>query len=339
LLDSLYGQVMRARRRRMERHPQRQRHLSKPVISVGNLSMGGTGKTPVVAAIAQWLIGAGHRPSILSRGYGREDAVDGVVLIDGATTVAQAGDEPLMLSRQVPGATVCVSPDRYLGGVLAEKLGCTVHVLDDGFQHIELARDLDILVTTVGEIPNGRVLPFGRLREPQDAAARAHFLVVTDATAGAASAEAWALGISQSCGSIRKLGDPTGIRDQGSGIGDQGSGISKVLAVAGVANPERFGTLLRDGGWNVVESMAFADHHRYSSGDLAAIEAKMKSAGATAVFTTDKDAVRFEALAPSFPIHRVPLIVEFDPPAALVESVKAVAGSSFARSSELRRDK
>jgi tetraacyldisaccharide 4'-kinase len=319
LLDSLYGQVMRARRRRMERHPQRQRHLSKPVISVGNLSMGGTGKTPVVAAIAQWLIGAGHRPSILSRGYGREDAVDGVVLIDGATTVAQAGDEPLMLSRQVPGATVCVSPDRYLGGVLAEKLGCTVHVLDDGFQHIELARDLDILVTTIGEIPNGRVLPRGRLREPQDAAARAHFLVVSDAPAGAASAEAWTLGISQSCGSIRKLGEPSGIRDQGSGVRDR-----KVLAVAGIANPERFVTSLRDGGWNVVEVMAFGDHHRYSPKDLIAIESKMRSAGADAVFTTDKDAVRFESLTLSFPIYRVPLVIEFDPPAELFESVKAV---------------
>ncbi len=153
----------------------------------------------------------------------------------------QAGDEPLMLARQVPGATVCVSPDRYLGGVLAEKLGCTVHVLDDGFQHIELARDLDILVTTIGEIPNGRVIPRGRLREPKDAAARAHFLVVTDATAGAASAEAWALGISQSCGSLRTLGAPVAI-GIGPGIGDQGSGIRdrRVLAVAGIANPERF---------------------------------------------------------------------------------------------------
>jgi len=318
----------------MERHPQRQRHLSRPVISIGNLSMGGTGKTPVVAAVAQWLIRAGHRPSILSRGYGREDAADGVVVIDRDTMVGQAGDEPLMLSRQVPGAIVCVSPDRYLGGVLAEKLGCTVHVLDDGFQHIELARDLDILVTTIGEIPNGRVIPRGRLREPQDAAARAHFLVVTDATAGAASAEAWALGISQSCGSIRKLGDPTEIREQGSGIRDR-----RVLAVAGIANPERFVTSLREAGHNVVDAMMFPDHHRYSPKEVAAIEAKMKSAGADAVFTTDKDAVRFESLAPPFPIYRVPLMVEFDPPAALFESVKAVLGSSFARSSELRRDK
>ena len=334
---------MRARRRRMERRPERQRRLSKPVISVGNLSMGGTGKTPVVAAIAEWLISAGHRPSILTRGYGREDAVDGVVLInpriprisrnDPSPSLAQTGDEPLMLSRQVPGATVCVSPDRYLGGVLAEKLGCDVHVLDDGFQHIELARQLDILVTTVGEIPNGRVIPFGRLREPLDAAARAHFLVVTDATAGAASAEAWTLGISQSCGSVRRLAEPVAVRDQGSGIGDRG-----VLAVAGIAHPERFVQALRDGGWNVVDAMTFADHHRYSAKDLDDIQSRMTKAGASAVFTTDKDAVRFQAPSPSFPLYRVPLEVEFDPPHALFESVKAVLGSSFARSSERRRD-
>ena len=324
----------------MERRPERQRHLSNPVISVGNLSMGGTGKTPVVAAIAEWLIAAGHRPSILSRGYGREDAVDGVVVInpqisrmspsDQPPSLAQTGDEPMMLSRQVPGATVCVSPDRYLGGVLAEKLGCTVHILDDGFQHLELARDLDILVTTVGEIPNGRVIPLGRLREPKDAAARAHFLVVTDATPGAASAEAWALGVSLSCGCVRRLAPPVGIGDQGSGIRDRG-----VLAVAGIANPDRFVTSLRDAGQNVVDSITFPDHHRYTPKDLAAIAAKMQSSGASAVFTTDKDAVRFEALlrapryggqalSPSFPLYRLPLVVEFDPPGALFESVKAV---------------
>jgi len=339
----------------MERRPERQRHLSKPVISVGNLSMGGTGKTPVVAAIAEWLIASGHRPSILSRGYGREDAVDGVVVVnprisrmsrsDQPPSLAQTGDEPMMLSQQVPGATVCVSPDRYLGGVLAEKLGCTVHILDDGFQHLELARNLDILVTTIGEIPNGRVIPFGRLREPKDAAARAHFLVVTDATAGAATAIAWALGVSLSCGCVRRLADPVGVGDQGSGIGDQG-----VLAVAGIAHPERFVRSLKDAGWNVVDAITFPDHHRYSPKDLAAIQAKLQSSGASAVFTTDKDAVRFETLlalrsakreggSPSFPLYRVPLVVEFDPPDALFQSVKAVIDSSFARSGELRRDK
>ena len=314
------------RRRRMERRPQRQRHLSKPVISVGNLSMGGTGKTPVVAAIAQWLIDAGHRPSILTRGYGRDDAVDGVVVIDGATTIGQAGDEPMMLARQVPGATVCVSPDRYLGGVLAEKLGCTVHILDDGFQHLELARDLDILVTTIGEIPNGRVIPFGRLREPKDAAGRAHFLIVTDATPGATSAEAWSLGISQSCGTRRALGSPAPVPGSWFPVPGLVPAGSRVLSVAGIANPDRFITSLREAGYHVVDSITFDDHHRYTTKDLAAIELKLKSAGAEAVITTDKDAVRFETLSPSFPLYRVPLIVEFDPPDALFASVKAVLG-------------
>ena len=281
--------------------------------------MGGTGKTPVVAAIAKWLADQGHRPSILTRGYGREDAVDGVVVVDRSTPVARSGDEPLMLARQVPGATICVSPDRYLGGVLAEKLGCTVHILDDGFQHIELARDLDILVTTIGEIPNGRVIPAGRLREPKDAAARAHFLVVTGATAGAATAEAWTLGISQACGARRTLG---------SAISNQQSVVSSqnVVAVAGIAHPDKFFTSLREAGYNVVDSIAFGDHHRYTAADLSAIEAKMKHAGADAVLTTDKDAVRFEALTAAFPIFRVPLVVEFDPPDALFDSVKAVLG-------------
>ena len=349
---------MRVRRRRMEREPQRQRRLTRPVISVGNLSVGGTGKSPVVAALALWLIEQGHTPSILSRGYARADAVDGVVVVsDGRSILAgidQSGDEPLMLARQVPGAIVCVSPDRFLSGTLAERqLGSTVHLLDDGFQHLELARDLDILVTTIGEIPNGRVIPAGRLREPIDAAARAQVLVVTDATAGAANAEAWTLGISLSCAAIRTLGAPVGIRDQGLGIRDQGLGIrdqglgirdqgsgirdQAVLAVAGIARPERFVDALNDAGWNVVDALVFGDHHRYSRSDLAAIAARASSSGAGVVFTTDKDAVRLEAVGElPLPFYRVPLTVQFDPSAALFESVQAVLQAPLARSGELR---
>jgi tetraacyldisaccharide 4'-kinase len=326
LLDSLYGQVMRLRRRRVERQPQRQRRLARSVISVGNLSMGGTGKTPVVAAIAQHLVAAGERPAILSRGYGRADQADGVVVVsDGTTikeTIERSGDEPLMLARQVPGAVVCVCPDRHLAGMLAERqLGCTVHILDDGFQHIELARNLDILVTTIGEIPNGRVIPMGRLREPADAAARAHFLVVTDATPGAAASEAWTLAIQQSCTAVRTLGQPvsvTGSR-KAAYIG------LRVLAVAGIAHPDRFVSMLRDAGSNVVDSMAFPDHHRYTATDVAAIEGKLTATGADAVFTTDKDAVRLESFTSlPFPVYRVPLAVQFDPPDSLFASVTAV---------------
>ncbi len=317
---------MRVRRRRFERQPRQQRHLAKPVISVGNLSMGGTGKTPVVASIAQWLITQGHRPAILSRGYARADNVDGVVVVtDGESilsTIDQSGDEPMMLARQVPGAIVCVSPERYLSGTLAEQqLGATVHVLDDGFQHLELARDVDVLVTTIGEIPNGKVIPIGRLREPMDAAARAQVLVVSDANAGAASAEAWTLGISQSCGARRSLGEPIAIRDQGSGIRE----CKSVFAVAGIAHPDRFISCLKDAGWNVVDSLTFRDHHRYTAADVGAIVAKASACGADAVFTTDKDAVRFESFgALPFALFRVPLIVSFDPPDPLFATVKAV---------------
>ena len=330
---------MRVRRRRFERQPQRQRRLSRPVISVGNLSVGGTGKSPVVAAIAQWLIDAGERPAILSRGYARRDPVDGVVVVsagDGIQSgVEQSGDEPLMLARQVPRAIVCVSPERYLAGLLAEeKLGATVHVLDDGFQHLELARDLDVLVTSCGEIPNGKVLPAGRLREPMDAAARAQVLVVSDATAGAAAAEAWALGISQSCGMVRKLGAPIPI-DNAQGLSPHETAI---VAVAGIANPNRFTSALKDAGWNVAESMTFKDHHRYSARDVAAIAAKMRSAGADVVFTTDKDAVRFEALgAQPFPLYRVPLEVQFEPSDALFASIEAVLASGSDRLSGQRQ--
>jgi tetraacyldisaccharide-1-P 4'-kinase len=140
-------------------------------------------------------------------------------------------------------------------------------------------------------------------------------LVVSDATGAAASAEAWALGISQSCGMLRLIGKPEGLSPH----------ETSVVAVAGIANPERFVASLKSEGWNVVDSLTFKDHHRYSMSDVAAISAKVQGTGATAVFTTDKDAVRFEALgALPFALYRVPLRVEFDPADALFGSIKAV---------------
>ena len=312
---------MRVRRVWSETHRDRRRSLGRPVISVGNLSVGGTGKTPVVAAIARWLIEQGEHPSILSRGYGRAESPDGVVVVSDREgvreSVERSGDEPLMLARQVPGAAVCVSPDRYLAGKLAEgSLGCTVHVLDDGFQHIQLERNLDVLVTTIGEIPNGRVIPAGRLREPMDAAARAHVLVVSGANAGAASAEAWTLGISQSCGVLRTPGDPIGSREPGAG--------SRVLAVSGIAHPDAFVEMLR-ARWNVAGFLSFPDHHRYSLSDVARIRQEVMASGADVVFTTEKDAVRFEAFGDlPFQLFRIPLSLQFDPPNVLFDSIRAV---------------
>jgi tetraacyldisaccharide 4'-kinase len=326
LLDSIYAQAMRIRRRWFEERPASRRRLAHPVLSVGNLSMGGTGKTPVVGAIVERLLTRGERPAILSRGYARTDAPDGVVVVSDGTRVLasldRSGDEPLMLARRWPGAIVCVSPDRYLSGVLAERqLGATVHVLDDGFQHVALERQLDVLVTTAGEIPHGRVIPRGRLRESMDAAARAHVLVVNGANAGAASAEAWTLGISQSCGLNRALAEPVALN---AGSTRAVTRDARVLAVAGIAHPARFGDALKDAGWQVAGMLEFPDHHQYSSADIEKIERERVAAAADAVFTTDKDAVRFDAIAtPPFAVYRVPLTVAFDPPEALFAAVEA----------------
>ena len=186
VLDLLYGRIARARRAWYERRPSASRRLARPVISVGNLSVGGTGKTPLVAALARWLVAQGERPAILSRGYARRDrTAEPAVVFDGERellTVHAAGDEPLMLARAVPGALVVVGASRFASGRHAESaLGATVHLLDDGFQHLPLARDLDIVVTPAGALAADRVLPMGRLREPLDALRRASVLVVVGA--------------------------------------------------------------------------------------------------------------------------------------------------------------
>jgi len=269
-----------------------------------------------------------------------------VVVSDGTRVLAsldRAGDEPLMLARQVPGAIVCVSPDRYLAGTLAERrLGCTIHVLDDGFQHIDLHRTLDILVTTVGEIPQGRVIPAGRLREPADAASRAHVLVVSGATAGAATAEAWALGISLSCGATRTLGAPIAVDVRNDSTVRRGGSLDPpdppdppsgtIVAVAGIAHPEQFTASLTEAGWRVAASIAFPDHHRYSRADVDRIAVAVREAGAGSVFTTEKDAVRLEAFAPfPFPLYRVPLRLQFEPPETLFDSIRVVIESDGGR--------
>jgi tetraacyldisaccharide 4'-kinase len=324
LLDRLYGSVALAKRRWMERHPSSRRRLARPVVSVGNLSVGGTGKTPVVAALATWLVEQGERPAILSRGYKRRRVSEGVVVVSDGTRelvgVDDAGDEPLMLARQVPGAVVCVGADRYLSGVLAERrFGCTVHLLDDGFQHLGLARDLDVLVTAVGEIPQGRVLPAGRLREPMAAAARADLLIVSDTTVASAQSEAWALGISQSAVMTRRLGVPRWLNRSASfGLGDP------VVAVAGIAHPTRFFDALHASGFNVARTLPFGDHHLFTSRDLGTIDGTFRDSGATAVVTTEKDAARLGALQPlPFPLAVVPLEIEIEPWADVAAAVAA----------------
>jgi tetraacyldisaccharide 4'-kinase len=316
LLDLLYATAGRARRRYYERHPGARRRLRQPVISVGNLSVGGSAKTPLVARIARFLLDRGESPAILSRGYGRTDRREGVVVVsDGMRAladVAQAGDEPLMLAETLPGARVVVCDDRHLAGVLAEdRLGATVHVLDDGFQHVRLSRDLDILMTTAGETASGRVLPYGRLREAVDAASRAHFVVVLEADLAAARAEAWTLGISGCAGGRRVLQATHPIE-------------TPVVAVAGIAQPAQFFRMLEAAGYEIARTLAFADHHPYRRQDLARIADVVRETGAVAVVTTEKDAVRLAPLRPlPFACGAAPMALEIDGWEALTAAMEA----------------
>lgn len=313
----LYGAAATWRRRWYSRDPERRRRLRQPVVSVGNLRVGGSGKTPVVECIARMLVEQGERPAVLSRGYGRRLVQDGVTVVSDGRTILEgfdaAGDEPLMLARALPTVPVLVGADRYLSGRLAEeKLGVTVHLLDDGFQHLELARDVDLLVTGEDDLLD-RPMPAGRLREPLAAATEAHAALVTAGDAETADRVGRALGLTKVFRVARTIGAP---RMVASGETAVVPANEPVFAVAGIARPERFFTDLASAGWRVVGSRTFRDHHTFTDRDMSRVSAAARTAGATIVMTTEKDAVRLASAAPgSVPVAVVPLIVTVEPTA------------------------
>jgi tetraacyldisaccharide 4'-kinase len=311
----LYAFGARARRAAIERNPAAVRRLDRPVISVGNLAVGGTGKTPLVAWIASRLLDAGERPAILSRGYGRSDPDDGVTVVsDGVrlrADLARAGDEPLMLARALPKCRVLVCADRYLAGRVGElHLGATVHLLDDGFQHFGLARDVDLLVIDPADFERPVTLPAGRLREPEKTASRADALIVAgDANARLAMAQR--LGVEHAYGLVRHVGPA--VEDTAGGV-HLVSAPARVVLVSGIARPTRFEDEARAAGYDVAESIAFADHHRYAAPDIARIAEAVRTKGAACVLTTEKDLMRLLPLRP-LPFHVAvrPLQVRVEP--------------------------
>jgi tetraacyldisaccharide 4'-kinase len=310
-LSSVYGAAAAWRRRWYDGDPARRRRLRQPVVSIGNLSVGGSGKTPIVAHLARLLLEHGERPSILSRGYGRHRPQDGVTVVsDGAAVlagVASAGDEPLMLARALPGVPVLVGTSRYLSGRLAEeKLGASVHLLDDGFQHLELGRDVDLLVVDERDL-NDQPLPVGRLREPLVVAAKADAALVDSVDESAAERIGCTLGLSTCFRVERHLGTP--YRFDGSAVPT----ADRVLAAAGIARPDRFFGDLASAGWNVVGTIRFPDHHRFTNRDVERLAAAARAADAI-VMTTEKDAVRLAARdLGMLAVAAVPLTVRIEP--------------------------
>jgi len=280
--------------------------LDRPVISVGNLTVGGTGKTPLVELVARHLLGQGRRVLVLSRGYGRAGAKT-VVVADGERVLADAaaaGDEPVLLARRVPGLRIVVGRDRGRTGTWAlDRLGADVVLLDDGFQHQRLVKDVEV-VCLDARAPwgSGRLLPAGPLREPPRALGRAHLVVLTaPGGEGVAAADLAAIRraapqailatAAYQVQGLRRLADEAGPAAAG---GDPWASLRDVpvLAFAGLAAPERFASTLAEGRLAVKGLVAFPDHHPYRAGDLAHLDREARRAGALALVTTEKDAVR-----------------------------------------------
>jgi tetraacyldisaccharide 4'-kinase len=289
--------------------------LSQPVVSVGNLRAGGSGKTPAVEHIARLLLSRGERPAILTRGYARRLQTDGVTVVsDGSKILAgveTAGDEPLMLARALPGVRVLVGADRYLSGRMAEqRFAATVHLLDDGFQHLALARDVDLLLVCEDDLTD-RLLPSGRLREPLDVASAADALLVTVGYESAAGRIGRALGVATTFRVSREIGAPRMIATGETVVVPNGD---PVFAVAGIARPEGFFTDVEAAGWHVVGTLAFRDHHPFGQRDVERITAQAKSVAAAIVLTTEKDAMRLTACdLNGLPIAAVPLTACIEP--------------------------
>ena len=315
-LSEAYGAAAAWRRAWYARDPSRRHRLDRPVVSVGNLRVGGSGKTPIVEYIARLLVAAGERPAILTRGYARRIARDGVTIVsDGVLIRADldsAGDEPLMLAQGLSGVPVLVGADRYLSGRLAERrLGATVHLLDDGFQHLQLARDVDLLLVSEEDLDD-RPLPAGRLREQLQAAAVADAALVTAGYDSAAGRIARACGIEQVFRVTRAIGAPRSLTGERDTIVVPPA--SRVFVVAAIARPDRFVADIASAGWEISGVLSFRDHHRFDARDVARIGAEARAKGSAVVLTTEKDAVRLAACQlGDLPIASVPLVVGVEP--------------------------
>jgi tetraacyldisaccharide 4'-kinase len=267
------------------------RRLRFPVVSIGNLSMGGSGKTPLTVALAKALSRRGLRVDVLSRGYGRQSQLAARVSPDG--TAEEFGDEPLLIAREA-GVPVYVAPQRYSAGLLAEADAQQsdgenhqpiVHLLDDGFQHRQLYRDVDILLLNRQDWRDW-LLPAGNLREPLGAVRRASAIAIpADEPKFEDDLRAWGWQ-----GRILRLRRTMNIPAVN----------GPIAAFCGIARPKQFFAGLEAAGLKLALRQVFPDHHRYTGLDLDRLVAAARDARATAFVTTEKDLVRLRALASTF---------------------------------------
>jgi tetraacyldisaccharide 4'-kinase len=298
------------------------RKLKWPVVSVGSLSAGGAGKTPVVIALAELLRARGWNVDVLSRGYGRvgsgAERVDAVV----EDAARRFGDEPVLIARhaRVP---VWVGEERFAAGAAAEAAAQEriVHLLDDGFQHRQLARAVDVVVVTAEDLEDA-LLPAGNLREGLGALRRAEVVVVRE--------EEWEVVEARVRGLLREGAEVWSVRRRLMlpVPAEQLSSGRRPVAFCAIARPEGFWAMLKDAGCEVAETVEFADHHAYSAGDVERLVERAKGCQATGFLTTAKDHVKLsramiDRLREVGPVDVMKLEAKFVDEAAVVRDLEA----------------
>jgi len=283
-----------------------QRRLPVPVISIGNLTVGGTGKTPVVILLAEWLLAEKKRVAILSRGYGRASGASMLLVSDGTQVLAgpqEAGDEPHLIARRCPQAIVAVGSKRYeLGRWVLERFPLDCILLDDGFQHLGLHRDVNLLLMDATDLNGQRaVIPAGRLREPLEAAARATAILITRAESSAAVE----LVTRRLREMIVPMPAPIEAVFRAEALVSVTTTVQQPLQwclgktavlCSGIGHAASFRATAQGLGLTILGEVAYADHHRYTSSDLDRLRAKVKEVKADVVITTEKDAGKLAPL-------------------------------------------
>lgn len=303
LASLLYRVIVSLRNRLYDRQMLQSVKLSRPVISIGNITVGGTGKTPCVILMARMLEQLGYQPAIISRGYGGRNPEPVNIVSDGKSILLSAeaaGDEPLLIARSLPGVPVLTGAERRLTGQAAiERFGAQVLICDDAFQHRRIFRDINIvLLDAERPFGNGHLLPRGELREPVSGLSRADCVILTrDDRTGALHpdvvriADAARIPVFRAVHRFKEMIRPS----EGVSLTPDDLRGKKVCAFCGIARPESFKTILSKAGADLLSFIDFPDHHAYNRSDLDGLKNNFQSLGADYWITTEKDAMRISS--------------------------------------------
>ena len=309
-LSLLYGAVTRTRLSLYRRGTFQTTKLNRPVISIGNLTTGGTGKTPLVEYVARLIAARGKKVCILTRGYGRKDPHLQVIVSDGYSVLAspaEAGDEPYLLATKLSGlAAVVSSADRIAAGQEAiNDFGTDCFVLDDGFQHLRLARDLNVVtIDATNPWGGGSLLPHGRLRETPEGLSRADCVVLTrcDQVDSVASLREEVLRLTGKGPIFESQMRAVRLSPLKNGV-ESITPPARVAAFCAVGNPASFFESVRRMGYELALEKSFVDHHVFSQPEIESLVKTASDAGASALITTAKDAVKLRSLSFSIPCY------------------------------------